>query len=526
MGSSRGRDGPIRARSESVTHSSPAGPLLQLRDLTKRYGGIHALRGASLTISRPGVVHGLIGENGSGKSTTLGILSGQVMPDSGSIRLEGEAVQFHRPIEAISRGIAMVSQETALALDLSVAENILLGERLVRGGFGINWTATRAKAAEVLARLHLDIDPEEITGALSPDRRQMVEIARALSMDARVLILDEPTSSLTDDQVRVLFATIETLKSQGVSIVFVSHRLGEMFAIVDELTVLRDGQTVAAGPMSEFDVHRIVDEMVGRKGAWAEHEHVERAFDRGRVAPALEIDRLGVPGIIREASFDIAPGEIVGIAGLVGSGRSELLEAIFGARPGVTGEIRIAGESYQPRTPRAAIERRIGYLPPDRKVRGLVLGQSVRENLTMALTAFVGRFAPYRKASTAPVVDAVMGSMRVRAASPDVAVGTLSGGNQQKVALGKWLAVDSQLLLLDEPTRGVDVAAKAEIHGLLREAADRGAALLVSSSENEELIELCDRILVLFRGEIIATIDSTEATEAILGRYTGGHTSE
>jgi len=509
-----------------VNDPTGAAPLLELRDLTKRYGGIHALRGASLTISRPGVVHGLIGENGSGKSTMLGILSGQVEPDSGSIGIGGEPVQFHRPLEAIAQGIAMVSQETALAPALTVAENILLGSRLVGGRFGIDWSATRARAAEVLDRLRLPIDPEQLTGSLSPDRQQMVEIARALSMDARVLILDEPTSSLTDDQVGVLFRTIETLKAQGVSVVFVSHRLGEMFAIVDELTVLRDGRTVAEGPMAEFDVHRIVDEMVGRQGAWAEHAGLERDFSRAAgEPPALAVEGLEVPGVIRGASFEVGRGEIVGIAGLVGSGRSELLEAIFGARAIGAGEILLAGSPYRPKQPRAAITRRIGYLPPDRKVRGLVLGRSVRDNLTMAVTAFLWRLLPYRKSRTAPIVDRVMRTMRVRAASPDVAVGTLSGGNQQKVALGKWLAVDSEVLLLDEPTRGVDVAAKAEIHGLLHEAAERGAALLVSSSENEELIELCDRILVLFRGEIIASVESKEATEAILGRYTGGHTT-
>ncbi|WP_336660232.1 sugar ABC transporter ATP-binding protein [Leucobacter sp. USHLN153] len=505
----------------------PAPPLLELTGIAKRYGGVRALKRGTLVISAPGVVHGLIGENGSGKSTILGIMSGQVRPDEGSIRLNGEAMQFVKPLDAIGHGIAMVSQETALAPDLSVAENILLGHRAERGPGGIDWPATRRKAAEVLARLDLDIDPEQLAGTLSPDRQQMIEIARAISMDARILILDEPTSSLTDDQVRVLFKTIAVLKAQGVSVVFVSHRLAEMFEIVDELTVLRDGETAASGPMSEFDVQRIVDEMVGRAGAWEEVGVPER---RARVshnaAPVLEVSELNVEGIVRDASLTVAPGEIVGVAGLVGSGRRELLEALFGARSVSSGELALQGKPYTPSNPRSAIARGMGYLPPDRKLRGLVLGRSIRDNLTMSVTAFLPRLRSHSRAQTEDVVQRVMSGMRVRAESPEVAVGTLSGGNQQKVALGKWLAAGSTVLLLDEPTRGVDVAAKAEIHSLLREAAESNAALLVSSSENEELIALCDRILVMFRGAIIASVPSADASEALLSRYTGGHLSE
>jgi ABC-type sugar transport system ATPase subunit len=354
----------------------------------------------------------------------------------------------------------------------------------------------------------------------------MVEIARALSMDARVLILDEPTSSLTDDEVAALFAAVRSVTAHGVSVIFVSHRLTELFDLSDELTVLRDGRTAAAGPISEFDVNSVVDAMVGRSGAWSkEPKSASSVALDGGAPPALAVEGLEVSGVLHDITFDVHEGEIVGLAGLLGAGRSELLEAIFGVRPLVSGEVRLFGEPHAPTNPRDAIGRGLGYLPPDRKVAGLVLGRTVAENLAMVATADAGRLRSPNGRGTADVVDRVMASMHVRAASPHVPVGTLSGGNQQKVALGKWMAAGSRILLLDEPTRGVDVAAKAEIHQLLRASAADGVALLVSSSENDELLELCDRILVLYRGRIVASLPVNDANEALLGRYAGGHVS-
>lgn len=510
------RTTPVRAQADAQ---------LLLDDVRKRFGGVHALRGARLALSGPGVVHGLIGANGSGKSTLLGILSGQQRPDAGRLVLDGAEVTLSSPLAALRHGIAMVSQETALAPDLSIAENVLLGGRLERRRVrGIDWRASNARAAELLAGLGLHEDPATPVGRLRPDRQQMVEIARALSQEARILILDEPTSSLGDDEVQALFAAVRRLQARGVSTIFVSHRLPELLALADELTVLRDGETVAAGPIADFDADRIVAAMVGPAGA--ERAPARRPAPRSAVttssAPALRLRGVSAHGLLRDVDLDVAPGEVVGLAGVVGAGRSELLEAVFGALP-ASGTVELHGRPLRARDPREAIAAGVGYLPPDRKHQGLVLQRSVAENLAMVASRDAGRLrAPGGSGERALVGEAVA-TMRIVAASPDVAVSTLSGGNQQKVALGKWIAARSRVLLLDEPTRGVDVAAKAEIHRLLRAAAADGAALLVSSSETDELLALCDRIVVLARGAVVASLTAEEASEEAVARFAGGH---
>ncbi|MGD9734361.1 MAG: sugar ABC transporter ATP-binding protein [Solirubrobacterales bacterium] len=490
----------------------------------KSFGGVHALRGAGLTLGGEGTVHVLIGENGSGKSTLLGVLSGQLRPDAGEILLRGRRVSFSSPAAALRQGIAMVSQETAVAPDLTVAENVLLGRGLVRRGYGIDRAASYARAREVLARLELDYEPTRLVGTLRPDQRQMVEIARALSTEAKVLILDEPTSSLTDDEVEALFAAIRQLKAHGVTTLFVSHRLPELFAIGDEVTVIRDGRTVAEAPIAEFDTRSLVDAMVGEAGEEPARPARRRPAGGGE-APVLGVRGLRVAGALDGVDLDVGAGEIVGMAGLVGAGRSELMEVVFGARRADSGEITLDGKPLHARGPRAAIARGVGYLPADRKSQGLVLMASVGVNLTMVQTHDRPRFAVPRASAERATASGICEALQVRAPSLAAPAGSLSGGNQQKVALGKWLARPPRLLLLDEPTRGVDVAAKAEIHGHLRDLAASGVGLLVSSSENEELIELCDRIVVLFRGRVAATVggDGELVSEAELVRLAGGH---
>ena len=492
--------------------------LLHMRDLSKRFGGVHALRSAHLTIRTAGMVHGLIGENGSGKSTLLGILSGQLTPDAGAIALDGEAVTLSSPNRALRLGIAMVSQEVAYAPDLTVAENVLMGRRLSRSRFGIKWDASRERAAAILSRLGLDLDVDRLVRNLRPDQRQMVEIARALSMDTRILILDEPTSSLDSHEAEALFEVIRTLKRQGVSIVFVSHRLDELFAVSDAITVLRDGRTVAEGPLAQFSRDSVIDAMIGPRGERPTSARV-RTAPRADRRTALTLQGLSSPRVLNKVSLSVKSGEILGLAGQLGSGRSELLECIFSSRAISAGTITIDGQLHQPSTPRAAIRAGLAFVPPDRKGQGLVLSGSIRANLMSVAKCNQRRLAVPNKGAEDKVIAEVVARMRVRMHDVEDPVNTLSGGNQQKVAIGKWLTRGPQVIMLDEPTRGVDVAAKAEVHALLREAAAQGAALLVSSSELSELLGLCDRVLVMAQGRVVDEADvSTDPDEATLIR--------
>ncbi|HEY8706217.1 MAG TPA: sugar ABC transporter ATP-binding protein [Gaiellaceae bacterium] len=494
-----------------------SGPILRASAMQKRYGGVHALRGAHLDVY-PGEVHALVGENGSGKSTLLKILSGQLQPDDGEIVLDGRPTSFRSAADALRQGIAAVTQETTLAPDLSVAENVLLGHRMPRRARLIDWRETRARAREALARLDLELDLTAPVRRLRPDQQQMVEIARALSTNARVLILDEPTSSLTDDEVKSLFTIVRRLREQGVATIFVSHRLNEIFALADRVTVMRDGHTVGSGAAAEFDRPRLIHLMVGRAledQAPATHVHAEEAT-------VLRVRALSVPGVCEAVDLDVAPGEIVGLAGLVGAGRTELLEAIFGLRRS-HGTIEVGGAAVSYRSPRHAVRGGVGLVPSDRKAQGLVLEMSVRENLMMASTASLLRIRRPSAARELAAVNDAIRDLQIRSRSPQAPVSTLSGGNQQKVVLGKWLMTSPRLLMLDDPTRGVDVGAKAEIYRLLHEAARRGIGVLASSSEIPELLTLCDRIVVMFRGRVAASLTREEASEAVIAHYAGGH---
>ena len=489
-----------------------------MTNLHKWFGGVHALCDAHLLLKKPGVVHALMGQNGSGKSTMLNVLSGQLRPDEGTIELDGHEVVFRSPPDALAQGISMVCQETALAEHLSVAENILLGRRLVRGRTGIDWAATRARAREILARLGVEYDCSRLVSSLRPDQKQMVEIARALSTDVRILVLDEPTSSLTDEEVQGLFAAIRRLTERGVCVLYVSHRLPEIFEICDEMTVLRDGSTVAEGPVSEFTPASVVDAMVGSTR--------ERGLRRGSAtaatgAPLLQVEDLCVEGSLANINITVHEGEILGLAGLEGSGRRELIEVVFGLRPRTSGSILLAEAPYVPTKPRDAIKRGIGFVPPDRKVEGVILPMTVIDNLGMPATSEAFRLSN-PSGGAVPSESAGVAKLLSIKTSLTAPARTLSGGNQQKVVLGKWMVRPPKLLLLDEPTRGVDVAAKAEIHRHLRDAASRGITMLVSSSEYDELLVLCDRIVVLFRGRIVADLRPEEASETRVAALAGG----
>jgi ABC-type sugar transport system ATPase subunit len=499
------------------TGAAVAAPLLSLTGLHKWFGGVHALCDARMVLENTGVVHALMGQNGSGKSTMLNILSGQLRPDEGTIAMGGSHVTFRSPLDALAHGISMVSQETALAEDLSVAENILLGHRLIRGKMGIDWGATRDKAREVLKQLGADYDPGWIVRSLRPDQKQMVEIARALSTDVKILVLDEPTSSLTDEETKGLFATIRRLKERGVCVIYVSHRLPEVFEIADEMTVLRDGVTVAEGRKDDFNPKTLVQAMVGIEKPLPPREAEMCASGN----PVLQIRHLTLPGSVFDVDLEVCEGEIVGLGGLLGSGRREILEAIYGLRKPSSGTIYVSGKPLKNKNPRAAIGHGVGFVPPDRKTQGVVLPMAVRDNLAMAATSERPRLGNPRNGEIEEECAATSRLLSIKAAL-GAEVRTLSGGNQQKVVLGKWLLRPPKILLLDEPTRGVDVSAKGEIHRHLRDAASRGIAVVVSSSEYDELCELCDRIVIFFRGCIVATIPRQEATEARLAALGGG----
>ena len=487
-----------------------AAPILRAERVHRRFGGVHALRGAELVVY-PGEVHALVGENGSGKSTLLRILSGQLQPDDGELYLAGRDGPFRSASEALRNGVATVSQETTLAPDLSVAENIFLGHRMARRHGVIDWRATRRAAARALDRLGLALDPAQPVRRLRPDQAQMVEIARALSLDARVLILDEPTSSLTDDEVDALFAAVRRLRDAGAAVVFVSHRLHEVFALADRVTVLRDGRTVGSAPAGELDRPSLIGLMVG--GALAEAAAAGHGGARDDVV--LRVRGLTRPGAFAGIDVTVARGEIVGLAGLVGAGRTELLEAIFALHRS-DGEIEIGGRKVAYRRPADAIRDGVALVPADRKLHGLVLGRSVHENLLMAVGSRgfrLRRPSPKREAAQ---VTAAVEQLQIRAHSPRTAVSTLSGGNQQKVLLGKWLETKPRLLMLDEPTRGVDVAARAANHRLINQLAAGGTAVLLISSEIEEVLGLAHRVLVMRRGSITREFSADPPMDAVM----------
>ncbi|HUJ68487.1 MAG TPA: sugar ABC transporter ATP-binding protein [Syntrophorhabdales bacterium] len=500
------------------TGSRGVAPLLSLTGLHKWFGGVHALCDARMVLQKTGVVHALMGQNGSGKSTMLNILSGQIRPDEGVIAIGGSRATFRSPLDALAHGISMVSQETALAEDLSIAENILLGHRLIRGRMGINWSATHDRAREVLQQVGADYDPAWIVRSLRPDQKQMVEIARAMSTDVRILVLDEPTSSLTDEETKGLFAAIRRLKKQGVCIIYVSHRLPEVFEISDEMTVLRDGVTVAEGQKSDFTPRSLVAAMVGTEKPVKAGPTRESGVQAKAV---LQIRGLTLEGSVSNVDLDVHEGEIVGLGGLIGSGRREVLEAIYGLRRATSGTILLSGKTLKNENPLVAIKHGVGFVPPDRKTQGVILPMTVQDNLAMAATSERQRLSSPCNGKIEEECRATSRLLSIKA-DLDADVSTLSGGNQQKVALGKWLLRPPKVLLLDEPTRGVDVSAKGEIHRHLREAASRGIAMLVSSSEYDELCDLCDRIVVFFRGCVVATIPREEASETRLAALGGG----
>ena len=493
-------------------------PLLDVRNLEKTFPGVRALTGVSFDV-RAGEVHALLGENGAGKSTLIKVVSGVYQPDGGEILIDGRASRFTSPEDAKRAGVATIYQELLLFPELTVAENIFLGHA-PRAGFGrIDWRAVRTKAEALLASLEIDdLAAGQIVGSLSVGHRQRVEILRALSHDARILIMDEPTAALTEADVTRLFDIVRRLKARGVGIVYISHRLDELFEIADRVTVLRDGAYVGSRRMADTNSAELVQMMVGRR--------IENLFPKTLVpigAPVLEAQNLVCHPMTRGVSLTVRSGEIVGLAGLVGSGRSELAQVLFGITPAERGEIRLQGEAVRIDSPEAARSRGIAYVPEDRAVQGLVRPMSVLNNFSLAALGSLSRFGFIDRAAERRMAEAGVKRFSVKTSSVEEAAGRLSGGNQQKIVLGKWLANSPKLLVLDEPTRGVDVGAKAEIHRLMGDLAADGVAILMISSELPEVLGMSDRVLVMREGRLVAEFDRAHATsEAVGGAMMGG----
>jgi len=479
--------------------------LLSLAGISKRFGGVHALRGVDFDV-RAGEVHALVGENGAGKSTMMKIIAGNHLPDAGTVHLEGVAQRFRNPNDALVRGIALIHQETALAPDLTVAENVMLCHlpRIIR------WRELRARAAALIEGLGFDIDPGAQVGTLSSAQRQIVEIAKALSLNVKLLVLDEPTASLAPSDAQRLLGIVRELRGRGVGIVYISHRLQEVFEIADRITVLKDGEKVSTVTPAEVSMDGLIRLMVGRPLA--------ALFPRRNGitigAPVLEVQGLGRRGAVSDVSFTVRAGEVVGIGGLIGSGRTELVRMVFGADRSDTGKVLINGRDVTPRSAAAGVRAGIGLVPEDRKSQGAVLSMPIRVNSTMARLGDVSTwFGGLRRGRERQVVTQLMQSLRIKARDMDADVSSLSGGNQQKVVLAKWFHADGKVIVLDEPTRGVDVGAKAEIYTLINTLAAEGKAIVVVSSDHHELMGLCDRILVMGGGRLRGTLEPDDFSE-------------
>ena len=483
--------------------------ILEMRGIHKRFPGVHALRDVSFAVRR-GSVHGIVGENGAGKSTLMRILAGAFQANEGEVVIDGAAVTTPTPERMLQLGIAVIYQELAQAPHLSVAENIYLGRLPKTRWGGVDWSRAKAEAGKVLDRLGFKVDPAARVDAISVAQRQMVEIAKAIARDARIVVLDEPSAVLGDAELEQLFGIIRRLsREQQVSFIYITHRLKELYEICEDVTVMRDGEVVATMPIAETTTAGIIRHMVGRE---LKDVFPKRAKPDAEIR--LEVRNLSRSGVLKNISFDVRRGEIVGICGLAGSGRTEVLRAIAGADRIDGGEIRVDGAVVSIDTPRRGLAHGIGLLPEDRKTEGLFLGQSVAFNVTVSALASIGRRGLISGRREVEMVSRFVRQMRIKTPGTDAKVGTLSGGNQQKCAIARQLHAGTEILLVDEPTRGVDVAAKRDIYELLVDlTTSRGASVVMVSSELPEILGLCNRIVVMRDGAVSALLEGESATE-------------
>ncbi|WP_407563549.1 sugar ABC transporter ATP-binding protein [Streptomyces sp. 184] len=482
-------------------------PVLAARGLSKSFGAVRALRDVSLTL-HAGEAHALAGENGAGKSTLIKILAGVHRPDAGQLLLDDAPVAFHGPADARDAGIAVIYQEPTLFPDLSIAENIFMGRQPRRTLRRIDRASVDDATAALMRRLGVDLDPDRPARGLSIADQQIVEIAKALSFDARVLIMDEPTAALTGSETARLFAVVEALRAEGAAVLFISHRLEEIFRLCRRVTTLRDGRWIATDDTAALGEDDLVRRMVGRD---LDELYPKQDAELGETA--LSVRRLTREGVFHDVSFDVRRGEIVALAGLVGAGRSEVVQAVFGVDTPDAGEVHVAGRPLRRGSPTAAMDAGVALVPEDRRQRGLVMEMSIERNIGLTGLGRLGSAGLVKRALERGRAADWAARLRLKYGRLTDDVGVLSGGNQQKVVLAKWLATEPSVLIVDEPTRGIDVGTKAEVHRLLSELAAGGLAVLMVSSDLPEVLGMADRVLVMHEGRLVAEIPRAEATE-------------
>lgn len=474
--------------------------ILEMRDITKRFACNTVLDKVQLLVRR-GEVHALLGENGAGKSTLMKILMGIYQKDGGTIILDGEEVQIHSPKQALELGIAMIHQELNPVLDLSISENVFLGKEITSHGV-VNFKAMDRETVQYLKMVGLNVPPTTLMRSLSVAQCQMVEIAKAISWNAKVIIMDEPTSALTEREVEVLFRLVHELIEKQVSVIFISHKLEEIYRICDRVTVLRNGKYIGTENVQDTERNRLISMMVGR-----DVNDIYPKVEASVGDVALEVQGLTVPGHVKDASFSVRHGEILGVAGLVGAGRSEMMEAIFGLRSKAAGKIFVNGEQVDIKNPKAAVAHKMAFITEDRKATGLNLIASIRENMTIVSLKKLTRMGMTNPRNETEATDGYIHKLKIKASSREMVVDQLSGGNQQKVTIAKWLMSEPDIIILDEPTRGIDVGAKHDIYLLMNELVAANKAIIMISSEMPEVLGMSDRIMVLADGQVMGILD-------------------
>ena len=492
---------------------------LEMKNITKSFMGVHALKDVSFSAYK-GKVNVLIGENGAGKSTLMKILAGAYHKDSGEIFIDGKEVEIHNPNDSMANKVAMIYQELNLCRDMTVQENVFLGKEITKGML-INKKETMKRTADLMKRYEMGINPTDVVSKLSGAKQQMLEIVKALSVDAKIIVMDEPTSSLTLQEVEHLFRIIKQLTEDGVTIIYISHRMEELFEIGNYITVMRDGEYIGEWPIEQVTQDQLITSMVGRE--------ITQMFPKQEVPigdTVLKVEGLTKKGVFNDISFELKRGEILGFSGLVGAGRTEVALSIFGAMKHDSGEISVDGKKVKIRNPYDAMKHKLAYLPEDRKVLGVDLNSKIRNNISVTNMDKITKagFLNFKKETE--ICNEAVRQLRIKTPSIMQLVGNLSGGNQQKVALAKWITRDVDVLILDEPTRGVDVGAKEEIHKIIVELARQGIGIILISSELPEVLGMSDRIIVMHEGEMKAVLNAQEATQERIMSYSVGNTEQ